>query len=382
MLQASGIATEPDEFRTLLKAEMEKQGSMIANDSKYSPFWRLIEAGVVTASTWLIDKALINHVLPNSFLATATGEQLKLKAWECQIEQKPATKTQGMIVFTRTAGSAQAVAIPKGTFVQTNPINGKIYRVLTVNDAVIEVDTQSVSVAVSAESEGAAYNLGGGYYTILPIAIAGVGAVTNEDEWITSAGQDIEADDDLRMRVRNQWSAVARWHIDAAYRSLLMKQSGLQHDNIYFEHDAPRGPGTANCYILMDIGEPSETMIMDLNTLIQTEGNHGHGDDMQVSAMPATEHDLICKIWFKPTVLDEDKAAIILGVEDCIKSAFRENLNYNVTKTAPLGKFSFSKLEGEIHDLFNQIDTIRFDMDFIESNLTIPRLNKLEILTP
>ena len=380
IVKQSGIATTHEEWRVILKKEMEREGSNIANNSTFSPFWRLIENAIIHATTWLINKTLIQNVLPNTFLATASGEQLKLMAWECQMEQKLATKTKGVLLFTRASGNTHSVVIPKNTWVQTNPINGKVYRVsVSENVTLIENET-TVSVPVIAENEGEHYNLGGGYYSILPIAIAGIGHVSNEDDWIISPGQNVESDDDLRIRIRNQWSAVARWHIDAAYRSLLMKESGLQHDNIYFEHEAPRGPATANALILMDSGEPSESMIKRLNTLVMQDGNHGHGDDLLIIPMPSTMHALSVKLWFKLYVIDENKPAIIKQVDDCIRSAFRENLDYKVSKTTPVGKFSFSKLEGEIHNLFDTIETIRFNADFIESRMTIPRLSELEII--
>lgn len=382
MVRDSGIPTESEQWKKILKEEMEKEGCIIANDSKFSPFWRLIENAVINATTWLINKILINHVLPNSFLATAKDEQLKLMAWECKVEQKQATKTEGMLLFTRAQGSTQSIAIPKNTWIQTNPINSNVYRVQVIEEVIIMEGQNNVNVPVIAENNGAFYNLGGGYYSVLPIAIAGIASVTNADDWITSPGQNIENDNDLRMRVRNQWSAVANWHIDAAYRSLLMKESGLQHDNIYFEHEAPRGPATANALILMDTGEPSGSMIKELNALIMQKGNHGHGDDLLVMPMPETRHWIEVNVWFKPEVIELEKSKLIKHIDDCIRCAFRENMDYHVTRTTPLGKFSFSKLAGELHSIFDAIETLKFSADFIQSNLSIPRLVILEILTP
>ena len=138
IVKKSGIATTPEEWKVILKKEMVREGSNIANNSTFSPFFRLIENAIIHATTWLINKTLIQNVLPNTFLATASGEQLKLMAWECQIEKKPATKTEGILIFKRAQGSTQRIAIQKDTWVQTNPINGKVYRVQVTQEIVLD----------------------------------------------------------------------------------------------------------------------------------------------------------------------------------------------------------------------------------------------------
>ncbi len=43
ILKESGIPTDSESWRKVLKEEMEKAGSVINNDSRFSPFWRMIE---------------------------------------------------------------------------------------------------------------------------------------------------------------------------------------------------------------------------------------------------------------------------------------------------------------------------------------------------
>lgn len=380
LIEQSGIPTTAQQWQQTLRDEMKKEGVLISNDSRFSPFWRLIESCVITATTYLINKVLVGKVLPNSFLATAVDDELDLMGWECQTERKLATKTQGTVVFLRAINTTTAIAIPKNTWIQTAPINGKTYRVKTLVDAALEEGQTTVEVEVEAEEAGAAFNLGGGYFSILPQAIAGVASVTNEDDWINEAGQDIETNDDYRLRIRAQWGNLAKWHVDAAYKSLLMKESGLQHDNVFFQHGAPRGAGSANALILMKTGEPSEDMIQRLNDLVMKEGNHGHGDDLLVMPMPSTKHAISAKWWAKPELTDEARAALQKQIEDFVRCAFRENLDYPATATQPTGRFSFSRLEGELHQFFDGLDSIRFAQDDIISNLTIARLESLELV--
>lgn len=379
IVKDAGIPTDKESWKAVLKAEMEKEGSVINNDSRFSPFWRMIEAAVINCTTWLINILLVKHILPNMFLATAQDHYLDLLAWACRVERKPHSKAKGQVAFQRSAVKGPALIIPKDTWVQTEAINGHIYRVRVTEDTTLPEDETSVVATVEAEEAGAAYNLGGGYYHILPQAIPGIAAATNTDDWLTEAGADKESDDDLRLRVRNQWSAVAKWHIDAAYRSLLMEKAGIQNDNIYFEHNAPRGPGTANALILLDTGEPAAEMIEMLNNHIRDNGQHGHGDDLKVMAMPGVEQDVSVQVWPALTLTLEERDTLVSQVEHFIRAAFRENTDYSPTRTNPIARFSFSRLGQELHDQFPGVASLEFGQPDIVNNLTIPRLRNLEV---
>lgn len=379
IVKDAGIPTDKDGWKSVLKAEMENEGSVINNDSRFSPFWRVIEAAVTTCTTWLINVLLVKYILPNMFLATAKDKYLDLLAWACRVERKPASKTKGMIAFQRAAVKGPALIIPKDTWIQTEAVNGKIYRVRVTEDTTMPENETSVLAEVEAEEAGAGFNLGGGYYHILPQSVPGIALATNTDDWLTEAGADQESDDELRLRVRNQWSAVAKWHIDAAYRSLLMQKAGIQDDNIYFQHNAPRGPGTANALILLDTGEPSAEMIDMLNAHIRDNGQHGHGDDLLVMAMPGIDTDVTMKLWPLPSLTQEERTQLKADAEHFIRAAFRENLDYRPTRTNPVSRFSFSKLGQELHAQFPGIASLEFGQADIINDLTIPRLNTLEV---
>ncbi|KDM89693.1 baseplate J/gp47 family protein [Photobacterium galatheae] len=379
IVKDAGIPTDKESWRKVLKAEMAKEGSVINNDSLFSPFWRMVESAVITCTIWMVTTLLVGYILPNMFLATAGGEWLRLMAWAVRITPKPASEAKGKIAFQRAAVQGPALIIPKGTWIQTEPVNGKIYRVRVTEDTTMPENETTVQAPVEAEEAGAAFNLGGGYYHILPQAISGIAAAINADDWLDEAGANEESDDELRLRVRNQWSAVAKWHIDAAYRSLLMQKAGIQDDNIYFQHNAPRGPGTANALILLDTGEPSVEMIDMLNAHIRDNGQHGHGDDLLVMAMPDVDHDVTMKLWPQLSLTQEERTQLKANVEHFIRAAFRENLDYRPTRTNPVARFSFSKLGQELHAQFPGIASLEFGQADIINDLTIPRLNSLEV---
>ncbi|HCJ1779362.1 TPA: hypothetical protein NQQ36_005193, partial [Salmonella enterica] len=52
---------------------------------------------------------------------------------------------------------------------------------------------------------------------------------------------------------------------------------------------------------------------------------------------------------------------------------------YDVTRTWPYSRFSFSQLGRELHDAFTLVDSVTFSLTDILSELNIPRLNTLSV---
>ncbi|MFY7435224.1 baseplate J/gp47 family protein [Enterobacter cloacae complex sp. CDL008] len=378
VVKASGMPTTEDEARSRFDAVVADEG-LITNTSRMSPFWRLITAIVTAPVMWLKD-VLVAVVMPGMFVATATGQMLRLLAWAVNVTPKPASAAEGVIRFFKD-DVKQAVTVKAGTVIQTERINGKVYAVSTVADVTIPSGTASALLAVKATGTGGAYNLAPGYYRILPVAVDGISHVASEENWLTVPGADEESDDELRERCRNQFNLVGNYHTDAVYRSMIAGVAGLSIDRIFFEHDAPRGPGTANAYLLLDSGVASDPFIEAVNDYINTQGHHGHGDDMQCFAMPETRHDLVATVWVKnlSNLEREQQDNLKKGVENLIRCAFRENTDYDVKKTWPYSRFSFSQLGREIHKTFPDTDSLEFSLKDITSELSVPRLNSLRV---
>lgn len=378
MLAETGLPVEETQIRQKFE-ELTAQENIITNTSKMSPFWRLITAIAVKPVKWLTDH-LIGEILPNLFVKTAKEKWLQLHAWAIGLDFKQATKAEGVIQFTKESDITE-LTIKAGTVVQTERINDVIFRLIVTTDTVIPKGILSALVPVIAENAGADYNLAAGYYRILPESIAGIKTVENKDDWLTTPGSDRETNEELRERYRTQFSSVGQHHIDSVYRGMISKVAGLSVDRIYFKHDAPRGAGTANAYLLLDTGVTSQPFIDKVNHYVQTEGNHGHGDDLICFAMPETQHVITCGVYFRPSqaIGETRKAEIVQAVENMIRCAFRENNNYSVTKTYPFSRFSWSKLGEEIHDRFNEIDSIVWGQTDIQSDLSIPRISRLTV---
>ena len=378
MLAETGLPVEETQIRQKFE-ELTAKENIITNTSKMSPFWRLITAIAVKPVKWLTDH-LIAEILPNLFVKTAKEKWLQIHAWAIGLDFKQATKAEGVIHFTKESDITE-LTIKAGTVVQTERINDVIFRLIVTQDTAIPKGMLSAPVPVIAETAGADYNLAAGYYRILPESMAGIKTVENKDDWLTTPGSDRETNEELRERYRTQFSSVGQHHIDSVYRGMISKVAGLSVDRIYFKHDAPRGSGTANAYLLLDTGVTSQPFIDKVNHYVQTEGNHGHGDDLICFAMPETQHVITCGVYFRPSqaIGEIRKAEIIAEVENMIRCAFRENNNYTVTKTYPFSRFSWSKLGEEIHDRFNEIDSIIWGQTDIQSDLSIPRVSRLTV---
>ena len=378
-LTDAGIPTTEAGLRKAWETEVAAQGSKLSNTSAYSPFWRLITALVTKPVLWLIS-FISDTVLPNFFVKTAGDTWLDMLAWAVNVERKGATKATGMMLFTRIAAGG-TLELPAGIVVQSAAINGHIYQMVTTTPATFADGLLQLEIPVEAQEEGSGYNLAPGYYAILPVPLAGIAQVVNTDGWLIAPGADPEPDDQLRLRVRNQFSAVNQWHTDAVYRAMISAFPGVRPDGVYFLHGAPRGPGSANAYVLFEADVPAETYLEQINAHIRDQGNHGHGDDLVVMVMPETQHAIRLTLWPRALIGAEKRDSLRDDVALFVRAAFRESTatDFQPTLTYPQSRFSFSRLAEELHQQFPGIESLHFDNADIVSELSIPRINSLEV---
>ncbi|WP_060489153.1 baseplate J/gp47 family protein [Pseudomonas sp. NBRC 111121] len=377
-LADAGVPTTEAKLKAAWEAEVAAQGSKLSNTSSWSPFWRVVTALVTKPVLWLID-FIAGTVLPNFFVKTAIGAWLDLLAWQVNVERKAATKAVGQLLFTRSS-VAGTLEIPAGTRVQSIAINGNVYVMITTAAAQFLDGQAQVLVQAEALEAGTGYNLAPGYFSILPEPIPGVVQVVNAEGWLLEPGADTEGNDELRLRVRNQFSAVNQWHTDAVYRAMIAAFPGVQADGIYFEHGAPRGPGTANAYVLFENDSPADAYLAQINAHVRDEGNHGHGDDLLVMQIPETQHLVRVTVWPHTVVGSEGWDSLKANIALFIRAAFRENSDYKATLTYPQSQFSFSQLATELHEQFPGIKSLDFENTDIVSELSIPRLIGVEVV--
>lgn len=372
----AGLPVSEAEIEALYEQELQDSDLIVNNKSSVSPFWRLIRAVAVAPVKWLIE-FIITSVLVQSFVETATGIYLDLHARGFNLFRILAGKARGNIVFTRvnTAGN---LMINAGTVIQSLSIGGRVYSLKTISDAIFNDGESNLTVLCEAFEAGQAYNLGAGSYTRLEPPINGM-SVTNGDDWLVTPGNDEESNDELRARIKDRYVSVSNFHIDAAYRVIIARFPGVLSSNIFFEHNAPNGPGTANAFILLETGNASPDFIAQIQSDITDNLNHGLGDEVTIRPIPETFHDVICNVWFLNSIDESQKNDLLTRIDSIIRCAFRLNDAFNVVKTRPESIFSFSNLEREIHDLVPQVLNISFNLDFIDNGAAISRINSLEV---
>jgi hypothetical protein len=130
---------------------------------------------------------------------------------------------------------------------------------------------------------------------------------------------------------------------------------------------------------MLETGNPGPEFIANIQSEITDNGNHGHGDDLQVFAMPETTHNPTATVWPADNLTAAQITQLLTDVENFTRAAFRENADYTATKTRPWSTFSFSKLGQELHAEFSQLKNVAFDLTHIDSAMDIPRLGTLTV---
>lgn len=368
VLKARGVPVSEQEQKALWEQSLVGQGLAVKNQSPQSPFWRAQKAIVGEATSQLIN-VLVDEVMPNTFILLAKDKWLDQHGEGRNTPRLQAVKAVGNLTITRTQSDG-ALLIPAFTRVQSTPVNGRTYELELLNDIhFVDGEVEKIAVARAMQT-GSEYNLVAGYYSQFNVPIEGV-SVINLDDWLLTPGQDVESDENYRLRCRDKFSSLGGFHVDAVYRAIISEFPGILADNIAFDHSAPRGPGSANAYVYLETGTVSQALLNDINNHIGS-GLHGNGDDLQVLALARQGVSVIGKYWLHANADD-----IHEELKQCIRSAFRENAAYDVTRVKPKEQFSFSLLASELHAHFPALKSIEFETADIHTGLWLPSLDTL-----
>lgn len=352
--------TEADALARLKQIALEENAPFV-NQSPYSPFWRLVSLLMIKPLMWLVS-LLSQEILPALFLKTATGQWVDLFAYQLGLERKAAVKARGIITLTRYSADG-SLAVPVGTVIQSAVIAHRTYRMLTVEPASFLPGQMTLHVLAEAEDYGAAYNLATGFYALVSTALAGIASASNAAGWLIIPGADRETDEALKARCRNQFAAVNRWNIDAVYKALVAEYAGVGVDDIYIEHNAPRGPGTANIYILSDAVDPTPEWFQAVTNRIKADGSHGLGDDVLVMPIPTRAMPVALRIRVAGWLDAPAQAALVVNIKSFVGVALRSvptSVGYSPTRVMPGGLFAWSQLIRDLHDAFPTLLSVDF----------------------
>jgi uncharacterized phage protein gp47/JayE len=235
-------------------SELKASGSKITNLNAGGVFRTLAELSMQGAAD-LYD--LLTAVVPQGFASDATGQWLDAKCAEVGIARKPATKTEGLVVFGRAAAGS-SVVVPAGAIGQTASGLDPELRFVVTEETVIPAAELEYPVPVRAEFAGADYNVGAGLIATLVTYIYGVDYVRNDADWITTEGADEETDDSLRARYFLRWLEIAQPGNKDSYVFWAMSVAGVT--SVTVDDAQPRGQGTVDV-IIYGSGAPSQALI-------------------------------------------------------------------------------------------------------------------------
>lgn len=253
------------------------------------------------------------HVHKQAIPLDAEGEWLDLHCAQVDVRRKAATKARGNVLFHRGEQRGN-IRIPKGRIVRTKPDgNGRVYRYVTLEDAVLPENEACVAVEVEAEEYGQLANATGGQICELATPVVGIGSVGNESGWLTAEGADEETDISLRRRYVLAWqrrAGVTR----SAYEAAALEVTGVS--DVYVADQHPRGEGTVDVIVCGAAGMPTQNLLDAVRASL---------DEYIV-----INHDLLVKgpqpvpldVKFTLELLSGDESAIKLEAENWVRAMF------------------------------------------------------------
>lgn len=221
---------------------------------------------------------LLDRVLGQAVPQTASGGWLDVHADSVDLQRRPATKAQGLVLFLRSTTSNGNVKIPAGRIVRTKPDGkGEVFRYVTTADAVLLAGAENVAVPVVSEEYGAAANAGTGQICELATPVPGVSGVTNTPDWLTSEGANEETDAQLAERYRLRWMSN-NGCTKYAYMAWALSVPGVSSVSILDRH--PRGQGTVDVVVRGSAVLPTEALLEEVRAAVAP--NTPVNDDWQV----------------------------------------------------------------------------------------------------
>jgi len=216
---------------------------------------------------------LLQTLMGQSWIQTATGEWLDLKVREIGIVRNPAVKTQIYLTFSKNSPATQNNIIPIGTICKTlKDAEGQEFRFYTMEEGILEVGNNNVVFLSEAENPGYSYNVGPETINKIVTAISGIDAVTNIDlsdgtGYLKREGSDPESDEQLRLRAIGVWETLGVGGDRTAYQTWALSVPGVVAATVL--DDFPFGPGTVGIVIVGSNGAPTPQLINEVYQYIK-----------------------------------------------------------------------------------------------------------------
>lgn len=254
---------------------------------------------------------------------------LDTHAEQVNCKRRPATKARGNVRFLRGSFKGNLI-IPKGRIVRTNPDGlGNIYRFVTLEQAVLSQEADSVPVLAEAEEYGTGGNAAVGQICELVTPVEGIGGVSNDAGWLVSEGANEETDEQLKERYRLAWAAN-NGCTKYAYQSRALSVPGVTSVSILDRH--PRGQGTVDIVVRGADVMPTEALLAKVREAIAP--NTPINDDWLVKGPVAVP----CAISGIIEYFDVDPESVTSQAENRLRALFMETSPYEDIKALQIGQ--------------------------------------------
>jgi uncharacterized phage protein gp47/JayE len=159
----------------------------------------------------------IGLVLESTQIDNSEGQALDLLTALIGVSRDVAKFADGSVTFSRDSSSTTDYIVPSGTTVQTDSSNPETYS--TTEQVTLSSGTTSVSASIDADLAGASGNTAADTVTVMPNPPTGVQSVTNPAK--IDGGQNIETDEELRTRAKEELSKGSRASAPAILNNVL-----------------------------------------------------------------------------------------------------------------------------------------------------------------
>ncbi len=288
-------------------AELKEDGFVITNFHSGGVFYTILMI-VLRIKIELIQ--LARTILNNMFVSHASGVWLDLKMADYSKKRKKAQKTQGVITVSRLDAEGEAVKIPKGhVFKTVRDINGDELRFFSSSAIVLQTGAISVDVPVEAEMEGIRYNVPAGQIT-RSLTYLGNISITNNNDWITQEGSDMEDDESARTRTLRSWAELAQRATEDSFINAAESVPGVLFAQADCSH--PRGQGTVDVIVTGTAGEATEGLLEAVR--VEVEKIAGPYDNLLVKSSVTVPQDIAITVTTADTSADEEISLYITTI--------------------------------------------------------------------
>lgn len=248
------------------------------------------------------DLTLFSVLMAESgYIETAAEEWLTLLAYsQYNITRNPATAAVGTIRVFCGDGYGP-VTVEVGDMLFSTPDGKSFFNTTTftvANNA--HTDTQ-----IKAVETGSAYNVATHAISIISTPVLGL-TCQNQNNWITSAGVDVETDSALRSRAKLRWAELGYGATADAYRYWALS-ARPEVTKVKVLDNLPRGQGTVDVIIYGD-GALGSAVVNDVDAYIQLR----KPITADVDVYSATQHNeaIRATIYYKAGTLSLVQAAV------------------------------------------------------------------------